>query len=220
MTTFADAEPGDVEAMLPWYANGTLGRRAAARVEAELTRDGELARHYDLVREELAETIHLNESLGTPSARPGNRLAAALAAETVMVAKKGSAHAPWRRLGDWLSELSPRALKWSATVAVLALVLQVGLIAELSSVYTSQSVEDAGAVKGTKALVTFMPQASSAEITKFLRAHRAQVITGPTSEGVYTIRVTAGALSEADVAEIVQEIRKPNDAVRFIGLTR
>src|SRR5262249_6783003 len=49
------AEPGDIEALLPWHAAGTLDSRDARRVEEALARDPELARRYDLVREELAE---------------------------------------------------------------------------------------------------------------------------------------------------------------------
>jgi anti-sigma-K factor RskA len=62
-------EREEIEALLPWYAAGTLSRRDAQRVEEALARDPELARRYALVREELGETIHLNETLGAPSAR-------------------------------------------------------------------------------------------------------------------------------------------------------
>lgn len=62
-------EPGDIEALLPWYAAGTLRRRDRQRVEEVLRDDAELSRQIDLVREELAETIHLNETLGAPPRR-------------------------------------------------------------------------------------------------------------------------------------------------------
>jgi hypothetical protein len=47
-------------------------------VEQALAGDRELTRRYDLVREELAETIHLNETLGAPSARAMENLFAAI----------------------------------------------------------------------------------------------------------------------------------------------
>jgi hypothetical protein len=50
-------------------------------VEQALAGDRELARRYDLVREELAETIHLNETHGAPSARAMEKLFAAIDAE-------------------------------------------------------------------------------------------------------------------------------------------
>ena len=65
----AAPEREDIENLLPWHAAGTLGRRDAERVEQALAQDAELARRYELVCEELSETIHLNETLGAPSAR-------------------------------------------------------------------------------------------------------------------------------------------------------
>src|SRR5262245_59203338 len=64
-----EPERHEIEALLPWHAAGTLSRRDADRVEQALADDRELARRYDLVREELAETIYLNETLSAPSAR-------------------------------------------------------------------------------------------------------------------------------------------------------
>jgi anti-sigma-K factor RskA len=66
-----DKEPErhEIEVLLPWYAAGTLSRCDADLVERALARDSELARRYDLVRQELAETIQLNEALGAPRLR-------------------------------------------------------------------------------------------------------------------------------------------------------
>jgi anti-sigma-K factor RskA len=76
-----EPERHEIEALLPWYAAGTLSRRDADRVEQALASDRELARRYDLVREEFAETIHLNETLAAPSARAMEKLFAAIDAE-------------------------------------------------------------------------------------------------------------------------------------------
>ena len=64
-----DQEPSEIEMLLPWHAAGTLNARDARRVDEALARDPELARQYAVIREEYAETISLNESLGAPSAR-------------------------------------------------------------------------------------------------------------------------------------------------------
>jgi len=78
-----------IEKLLPWHATGTLSRRDADRVEQALAGDRELARRYELVRQELAETTRLNETLGAPSARAMEKLFAAINAE--------EARAPRRR---------------------------------------------------------------------------------------------------------------------------
>ena len=89
--TAINKQPGrhEVEELLPWYATGTLSGRDAQRVEQALAGDRELARRYELVRRELAETSHLNETLGAPSARAMEKLFAAINAE--------EARAPRRR---------------------------------------------------------------------------------------------------------------------------
>ena len=78
-----DKEREELETLLPWHAAGTLNRRDAERVEKALAADRELMRRFDLAREELNETIHLNESLGAPSARAMEKLFAAIDAEPV-----------------------------------------------------------------------------------------------------------------------------------------
>jgi hypothetical protein len=76
-----ERERHEIESLLPWHAAGTLDRRDIERVERALAEDSELAQRYELVREELAETIRLNEMLGAPSARAAEKLFAAIDAE-------------------------------------------------------------------------------------------------------------------------------------------
>src|SRR3979490_251210 len=78
-----DQEPSDIEMLLPWHAAGTLSARDGPRVEEALARDPELARQYAVIREEYAETIHLNESLGAPSAGAMQKLFDAIDGEPV-----------------------------------------------------------------------------------------------------------------------------------------
>src|SRR5262245_15371068 len=76
-----ERERHEIESLLPWHAAGTLDRRDAGRVEQALAEDVELAQRYELIREELAETIRLNETLGAPSERVMEKLFAAIDAE-------------------------------------------------------------------------------------------------------------------------------------------
>src|SRR5215204_1213101 len=78
-----DHEPSEVEMLLPFHAAGTLNARDARRVDEALASDPELAKQYAVIQEEYAETIHLNESLGAPSARAMQKLFAAIDGEPV-----------------------------------------------------------------------------------------------------------------------------------------
>src|SRR6201991_587367 len=76
-----EQEPSEIETLLPWHAAGTLNARDARRVEEALARDSELAKQYAVIREEYAETIGLNETLGAPSVRAMQKLFAAIDGE-------------------------------------------------------------------------------------------------------------------------------------------
>ena len=71
----------EIESRLPWHATGTLSHRDAQLVEQALAEDGILAQRYELVLEELAAAIHLNDTLGSPSERAKEKLFAAIDAE-------------------------------------------------------------------------------------------------------------------------------------------
>lgn len=138
-----DDGPQEIEALLPWYAAGTLGPRDASRVEEALKRDPALQRQYAAIQEEYIETVALNESLGAPSPGALHKLMAAIDAEPV----RQSSAAPIRKpgwFGAFLASLSPRTLAWSASFGALALVLQAGIIGTIllrSGLDTFQSPE-------------------------------------------------------------------------------
>ena len=127
MNTANENERGDIEELLPWHAAGTLSSRDAQRVEAALASDPELARRYELVREELAQTIHLNETLGAPSARAMDALFAKIDAEPARQ-RRGVIQSRRRGIREFFAALSPRTLAWSASAAALAIVLQAAVI--------------------------------------------------------------------------------------------
>jgi len=228
MMTTNENERRDIEALLPWHAAGTLSRRDAQRVEAALEHDQDLARQFALVREELGETIHLNETLGAPSARAMERLLAGIEAEGATTRKRRSFDLA-AFVAERLALFTPRTLAWSATAAVLAIVLQAGLLAGLyvgeRGSETSPSYQTASAptrsftAAGSYALVGFAPQASAADVTKFLEEHQASVVDGPRSGGLYRVRVSAAALPKADLARIVKQMQGDSKVVRFVAPT-
>jgi anti-sigma factor RsiW len=220
MTT-QDRDPDDIEALLPWHAAGTLGRDEAARVEAALARDEELARRYALVREELAETVRLNEALGPPSPRPLQRLMSAIDAEGATGARVPLALA--RRLEGLLVRLSPRALAWSAVAATLVMLVQAGFLAALflgprGQTYRTASIERASA-PGAYALVGFAPQASAADVTKFLETYQATIVDGPRAGGIYRVRVGQAGLSRDELGKLVERMQRESAVVRFAAPT-
>jgi hypothetical protein len=215
-------EREDIEALLPWHAAGTLSRRDAERVERALAQDAELARRFELVREEMAETIHLNETLGAPSPRAAQRLFAAIDAEGARTNRRTVSFDFSGWLAGLIAQLSPRTLAWSGVAAALAIVLQAGLLAGLllgergASYRTASYGEPTASAQSAFALVRFNPAASAADITRFFDTHKASLVEGPRAGGIYRIRVAANTLSKDELAKIVAQMAEDRNVVAFI----
>ncbi|HYK79169.1 MAG TPA: hypothetical protein VEU95_06050, partial [Micropepsaceae bacterium] len=202
-----ETERRAIEDLLPWHAAGTLSRRDTKRVEEALARDPELARRYELVREELAGTVELNETLGAPSARAMEKLFAKIDAEPARRRMPSPNIAG--RFAAFLTSLSPPALAWSAGAAAILIVLQTGLIGSVlingqpNGVFETASAPGSTNAQGAFALIRFAPQASAADVTAFLEANKMTIADGPSGGGLYRIRVAPTALPKEELAGII-----------------
>ncbi|MBI4274219.1 MAG: hypothetical protein HY659_05935 [Rhizobiales bacterium] len=202
----------DIEALLPWHAAGTLSQRDAARVERALKTDKELARRYDLVREELAETIHLNETLGAPSTRALDRLFKKIDAEAPRTRRVSLDLTA--RITTFIAGFSPRTLAFSAAAAALAIMLQAGVITGvLIKDRGTQGYETASqgpaqtAADGVFVRVRFNPQASAADINRFLETNKASIVGGPTESGLFRVKVAVTGLPKSEITRLVKQMQ-------------
>jgi hypothetical protein len=210
-----EEEPSEIEMLLPWHAAGTLSARDARRVEEALARDPALAKQYAVIREEYAETIDLNESLGAPSARAMQKLFAAIDAEP--------AHAPQAsfnvasRVAAFFASLSPRTLAWSAGLGALALLLQAGVIGavlmknqsatyQTASLSTNEQITRALGPEPPRALVRFAPDARITDITALLDRYHASIVDGARG-GLFRLQFGDQAMSKEDVASLMSKLQ-------------
>jgi hypothetical protein len=213
-------ERSEIETLLPWHAAGTLSRRDTQRVEDALARDPELARRYALVRDELGETIHLNETLGAPSPRAMEKLFAGIDVEPAR--RQAQSFNLGGRVSEFFASLSPRTLAWSASAAAIAILLQAGLLADIALKETktagyqtaSAPTTDPGA--GAFTLIRFAPQASSDDITKFLESNKLSIAAGPMAGGLYKVRVAVTGIPKGELATIVKKLQA-DKVVGFIA---
>jgi len=218
-----EPERYEIEALLPWHAAGTLNRRDSDRVEQAIAGDRELAHRYELVREELAETIHLNESLGAPSARAMEKLFAAIDAEEARSPRRQRSLDLGARISEFLSQFTPRTLAWSAAAALLAIVAQAAVIATVvlkEDTPASSGFKVASTIgQGSFAVVRFAPQATANDITHFLAAYKATLVEGPLKSGgsLYRIRLAETRLPANEVSKIVQQMQEESRIVGFIA---
>lgn len=216
-----EQEPGEIEMLLPWHAAGTLNARDARRVEEALASDPELAKQYAAIRGEYEETIHLNESLGAPSARAMQKLFAAIDAEPARATGSLPLSA---RIATFFASLSPRTLAWSASLGAVALLLQAGIIGAVlmktqTSTFQTASLStgapitrELGAAAPSRALVRFTPEARVADITALLDSYQASII-GDARGGMFRLQFDK-AMSQDELGSLLGRMQRE----KFVNL--
>jgi hypothetical protein len=211
-----EQEPNEIEALLPWHAAGTLNARDARRVEEAMARDPALARQYAVIREEYAETIALNESLGAPSVRAMQKLFAAIEAEPARAARPSVNLSA--RISGFFAGLSPRTLAWSASLGAVALVLQAAVIGAVllknqTATYQTASLSmnepitrELGPQNPPRALVRFAPDAKVSDITALLDSYQASILDGAKG-GMFRLQFGNKSMTKDEVARLMNRLQ-------------
>jgi hypothetical protein len=223
-----ERDPDEVELLLPWYAAGTLNAHDMKRVDEALARDAGLATQYAAIRQEYAETIALNETLGAPSMRPMHRLFAAIDAEPSQAA--APTRGPGARILRFFASLSPRALVWSTGIAAVLVLAQAGIIgavllrpqpatfqtasleprtpaapAPMSALTRALGVQPA--TSPVRLLVRFAPDARISDITALLNSYQASIIEGAKG-GMFTLQVGDRPMSKEDADGLLARLQR------------
>jgi anti-sigma factor RsiW len=215
MKKILEQEPSEIEMLLPWHAAGTLNARDAKRVDDALASDPDLARQYAAIREEYAETIGLNESLGAPSARAMTKLFAAIDGEPAR--KPSMSLNVSSRFAGFFARLSPRTLAWSASFGALALLLQAGVIGtvlmnnqqpasfQTASLSTDGPITRSLGPEAPRALVRFAPDARVVDITALLDNYQASIVDA--HGGMFRLQFGTRAMSKEDIATLMNRLK-------------
>jgi hypothetical protein len=220
-----NGEPGEIEALLPWHAAGTLNARDTRRVDEALANDPALARQYAAIQEEFAETIVLNESLGAPSSRAMQKLFAAIDAEPARNGKPSFGIAA--RITGFLASLSPRTLAAAAAVGALAIVLQAGVIGTVlmkrdTGTFQTASYEAAppanapttltrslapapAEAAATRLLVRFVATARISDITALLDGYQGKIIDGG-KDGLFQLQFGNRPMTKDQIAGLIRRL--------------
>ena len=207
----------ELEALLPFYLNGTLEGDNLEAVEEWLASDPEAAVALAEADAEFAGAVAANEAL-RPPADALSRFSKALEAEAGPAraeAGKSWLSGRWERIAGL-----PAGLAWAtAAAAVLLLVAQAALDTGRQGGDFEIAGEEGGVGMMPFAFVKFRPAAEMADISAFLVENGAAIAGGPTAGGVFRIAIPAKTAADYDrlvgfiaaqpFAETVSEGRKP-----------
>ncbi len=152
-----------------------------------------------------SETIHLNESLGAPSARADGEAVCRDRGRRRASAGRAGSFDLVGRISEFLSGFAPRTIAYAAAAATVAFFLQSAMLTAAlmkdHSDTTTPQLASANTPSNAHAVIRFAPLATSSEITSFLNAHGAEVVEGPGRNGSFNIRFSA----ETSAGEVVRE---------------
>jgi hypothetical protein len=69
-------------------------------------------------------------------------------------------------------------------------------------------------------MVRFAAQATAADITNFLGAHKASMVEGPKPGGLYKVKLTDSKLAADEVGKIVKQMQEESKIVSFIAVVQ
>lgn len=185
----------ELEALLPFYLNGSLEGDDLIAVEGWLANDADAMAALAEAEMEHSETSAANEAIRVPAdalSRFSRSLEREAGAERVAEASWGAAIS--RRVAGL-----PAGLAWATAAVAIALVLvqavSDGRFDEPG--YEIAGTEDGGATRPF-VLVVFTPEARMADIAAFLADNGAAIVSGPTAGGVFRIAISAETAADYD----------------------
>ena len=177
-------------ALLPWYANGTLGDAERVQVGRHLESCATCRRELEeltSMKRRLKETY---EAQPAPSARLARSVMAQVAADRREGSDRTSTPSSWLHgMDQWFRSLF--LSQWVPTLTAALLISQVGLLLWVGLPPTeSEQVSRRSLGMQTAAIaVTFQASATEEQIRALLQQVRGRITHGPTAEGLYTIEV-------------------------------
>lgn len=210
----------EMEALLPFYLNGTLAGAELAELENWLASDPAAAAALAEAESEYAQTTVANEAI-RPPADALSRFARALDAEAGPARSTSAAPSFLAALRDRLFAV-PVGVAWATAAAAMAFAL-VQVVIEPGG--RGDNFEIAGsedeAARMPFVLVTFKADATMADVTAWLSGNGARILSGPSAGGVFRIGLPAkdaadyerlsGLIAAAPFAETVLPGRKPDN---------
>jgi len=220
-TIATDPKRVELEALLPFYANGRISAADKARVEQALAADAELALRLEIIREDMAETILLNESLGGPSPRVLDALMAGIEAEPrqqPLLARAKGGVLTW--LGTWLAAQPPRRLAYVGAAALVLIAIQgaalTGYVLRGGGGFETASAPGARS-SDRYVLLSFAPDAKAGDIAGFFKRYDALVVDGPRANGLFKVRVGSASLTTAQVDAIAARMKAEGAIVSLVA---
>lgn len=203
-------------ALLPWYADRTLGVEEQTRVARHLESCPDCRLELDELTKMKRELTAAYAAQPEPSPQLARSVFAKVAQE--VTARRRAA----RESGSWLDEVEGwfRSLfmpQWVPALAVLALAAQLGLLLWVTMPAQQEQITTRSIGRATATFkILFREQATEAEIRALLLQFHGRIVNGPSSEQAYLIEVVTGDPSLT--VKALEALRARTDIIRTVEI--
>lgn len=212
----------ELEALLPWYINGTLDAETRNRIATALVTDARLRKALELARDEAEAVDDINESIAPPAPRVLGNIMSRLPS-----VQRSNSKFAWRllteRFTEFVAGVQPRTLVYTAVAAALVLVVQSGVIGMLALQNQGSGPELASvpendiATQNVRLIVKFVPGATVSNVAELLDELDAGILKGPSGGGLFTIGLDAPQDGELGIDRLIREIESQKELVAFVS---
>lgn len=190
---FESPEHREIDALLPWYVNGTLTDGERGRVEAHLSGCARCLRELDwlcALRSAAAESAASMEDHADASLdRLRRRLNVGVAQRVFSPLRE--ARGTWRRAPAWA--------RWALAAELVLCVALAGALAFTrapAAYHTLGSGSTAGTAEA-RLVVIFEPSVTESRLRALVQHNGARVVAGPTGTGAYVLAVPRTRAAQA-----------------------
>lgn len=183
----------EIEQLLPFYVNGSLGEPEKQMVEAALEGDSELRKELQFLRALQMNVNSQPRDTHSPGELGLKRLQKEIGALGMI---------------EGTQKVGKEKRWWQASAIAASVALVAVLLIDINGHYGEYDAAGGTAVENQNVLVvTFSPLATESDIRKLLLAEKLSIISGPSALGVY--RLTA----QEDIDSVVVTLAERTDIV-------
>ena len=197
--------------LLPWFVTARVSADDAQRIERHLETCAECRAELETQRE-LSAAFRADEPVMLAPQASLQKLLSRIDASTpdAAVFESEPYRAPKPRTHRWLAiAAAVQAIAIGALLVVLWQQFDERLHAPRFSTMTSSADQSAS---GAILRIVFRPETPATDLQRVVRSIDAEIVSGPTEAGVYTLRLHRTA-SDAQVAETLSRIRREHEVV-------
>ena len=202
-------DPDKIRDLIPEYLNGTLSKQERTEFEHSLAAYPDLKKEVQEFKEIKSAYNTMQGDIPRPSDAVFQKVMRKIKTEQKTTAFKEPGFLEHLRRFFEPFFASPR-VSWTVVGVQMAIILLLVVSGPKEEQFSTLTSQQAGQLDGNTVNIVFAPDTREMEMRKILNQFEGVIIYGPSSEGLYTIKID----KDRNMEKTIEELKK-NKAVKF-----